>query len=129
LTGGPDAVQRLMAEVPATVSLVLALVVWHSRHRRVRLFSQIVVRRTREIGSMSRSARCRDVRDDGNRKTLRTVAWGASLRPGRRAGDLDDAPFDDRDTGLPDSRTGLARSIRGIRGVIVALGMVVLTAS
>jgi putative ABC transport system permease protein len=79
MQGGPMALQRLMAQTPATVALGLALVgLVLAAVGIYGLISQIVTRRTREIGvHMAIGARQSQVVGLVARKTLRPVAWGA----------------------------------------------------
>ena len=79
LQDGPMAVQRLMAQAPAALALVLALAGLVLASVGVYgLIAQIVTRRTREIGvHMAIGARPLQVVGMIVRKTLRPVAWGA----------------------------------------------------
>ncbi|HEY2163659.1 MAG TPA: ADOP family duplicated permease [Gemmatimonadaceae bacterium] len=79
MQGGPMALQRLMAQAPATVALAFALVgLLLAAVGIYGLISQIVTRRTREIGvHMAIGARQSQVIHLVARKTLRPVAWGA----------------------------------------------------
>ena len=78
MQGGPMALQRLMAQAPATVALGLAVVgLLLAAVGIYGLISQIVTRRTREIGiHMAIGARQSQVIHLVARKTLRPVAWG-----------------------------------------------------
>ncbi|HKW46192.1 MAG TPA: ABC transporter permease, partial [Gemmatimonadaceae bacterium] len=78
MRGGPMALQQLMAEVPAMVALALALAGLALASVGVYgLISQIVTRRTREIGvHVAMGAQPRQVIGLVARKTLRPVAWG-----------------------------------------------------
>jgi predicted permease len=75
---GPMALQQLMAEVPAMVALALALAGLALASVGVYgLISQIVTRRTREIGvHVAMGAQPRQVIALVAKKTLRPVAWG-----------------------------------------------------
>ena len=79
MRAGPMALQQLMAEVPAMVALVLALAGLALASVGVYgLISQIVTRRTREIGvHVAIGAQPRQVIALVAKKTLRPVAWGA----------------------------------------------------
>ncbi len=79
MTDGPMAVQRLFAQAPAVVALALALVGLLLASVGVYgLISQIVTRRTREIGvHVALGARRPQVIGLVMRKTMRPVAWGA----------------------------------------------------
>jgi predicted permease len=79
MTDGPLAVQRLFAEAPAVVALLLALIgVVLASLGVYGLVSHIVARRTREIAiHMALGARQSDVIAFVIRGTLRPVAWGA----------------------------------------------------
>lgn len=79
MQGGPMALQRLMAQAPATVALGLALVgLLLAAVGIYGLISQVVTRRTKEIGvHMAIGARQSQVIRLVAGKTLRPVAWGA----------------------------------------------------
>jgi predicted permease len=81
LREGPMALQRLMAQAPAAVSLTLALIGLALAGIGVYgLISQIVVRRTREIGvHLAIGARPSQVVALVVRKTLAPVVWGAAI--------------------------------------------------
>jgi hypothetical protein len=76
---GPMSLQRLMANAPATLALVLAVAGLVLASIGVYgLIAQIVTRRTREIGvHMALGARGLQIVALVGRKTLRPVAWGA----------------------------------------------------
>jgi ABC-type antimicrobial peptide transport system permease subunit len=78
---GPMALQRLMAQTPALIALVLALAgLALSSVGVYGLIAQIVTRRTREIGiHIAIGARPPQVVALVVRKTLRPVAWGAAI--------------------------------------------------
>ena len=78
---GPMALQRLMAQAPAMVALVLALAGLALASVGVYgLISQIVTRRTREIGvHIAIGARPRQVIRLVAWKTMRPVMWGAGI--------------------------------------------------
>ena len=78
---GPMALQRLMAQTPAAIALLLALIGLALASVGVYgVISQIVTRRTREIGIyVAIGARPGQVVRLVARKTLRPVAWGALL--------------------------------------------------
>jgi putative ABC transport system permease protein len=78
MRGGPMALQQLMAEVPAMVALALALAGLALASVGVYgLISQIVTRRTREIGvHVAMGAQPRQVIALVAKKTLRPVLWG-----------------------------------------------------
>jgi putative ABC transport system permease protein len=78
LEDGPVALQRLMAQAPAAVAMMLALVgLALSSVGVYGLVAQIVARRTREIGVyMALGATGREVVALILRQTLRPVAWG-----------------------------------------------------
>ena len=79
MQGGPMSLQRLMADAPATLALVLAVAGLVLASIGVYgLISQIVTRRTREIGvHLALGARGLQIVLLVGRKTLRPVAWGA----------------------------------------------------
>jgi ABC-type antimicrobial peptide transport system permease subunit len=81
MTGGPMAVQRLMAQAPATASMALALFGLALASVGVYgLISQIVTRRTREIGvHVALGGRPVQVAAMVVRKTLRPIMWGAGV--------------------------------------------------
>jgi hypothetical protein len=81
MTGGPMAVQRLMAQAPATASMALALFGLALASVGVYgLISQIVTRRTREIGvHVALGGRPIQVATMVVRKTLRPIMWGAGV--------------------------------------------------
>ena len=80
MQGGPMALQRLMAQTPALIALVLALTGLVLASVGVYgLIAQIVTRQTREIGiHIAIGARAPQVVSLVVRKTLRPVAWGAA---------------------------------------------------
>jgi predicted permease len=81
MRGGPMALQQLMAELPAVVALALALAGLALASVGVYgLISQIVTRRTREIGvHVAIGAQPRQIIALVAKKTLRPVAWGAII--------------------------------------------------
>jgi predicted permease len=81
MQAGPMALQRLMAEAPATVALLIAVLGLGLASVGVfGVISQIVVRRTREIGiHVALGARGRDVVWMVALKTLRPVMWGTAF--------------------------------------------------
>jgi ABC-type antimicrobial peptide transport system permease subunit len=81
LNEGPVALQRLMAQAPATVSLAIALIgLALAAIGAYGLIAQIVTRRTREIGvHMALGATSARVVVLVLRQTLQPVAWGAGF--------------------------------------------------